>query len=425
MRHDRMIADRRPPEARRRAGICLASGLLLSMSALAASQAGATGLAGSGPDSHFLPSTFADLLLLDGAEASPAVAPIGPSSTGLPVGLLGPSWTAIGRQDRPSALLDVPQRLTPSPRRPAGVAAQAGLDSPIVSGLTWRSGATCGDAAFAAWRKRKVDVVHSFIPHKTWDMMSQQLRERLPTLVRQAPQVSVSLVLFPDTEARQHARCARGEFDSYFRGFGKLLVQGGAGNAVVRIGHEVNAAPRNHPWSISTAAEVPDYKTCFRREAAALRSTAPGIKVEWTSAKRGELPFSVLEVYPGDDVVDHWGINSYDNGPQYKTQAIWDDMYMKRRFGGPVGYGAWVKEAKAHGKKLAVSEWAVWKRDGRTDAETDNPFYITKMWNYFKENAPDIAYETYYNCPDKHRIYPDSLYPNTSSRYQQLWSTGR
>jgi len=31
-----------------------------------------------------------------------------------------------------------------------------------------------------------------------------------------------------------------------------------------------------------TAADVPDYVACFRREARALQSAAPGLKVEWT-----------------------------------------------------------------------------------------------------------------------------------------------
>src|SRR4051812_23772195 len=100
-------------------------------------------------------------------------------------------------------------------------------------------------------------------------------------------------------------------------------------------------------------------------------------------------------------------------------------MYMRTRYGGPVGYGAWVKAAVAHGKKLAVSEWGVWDWDGPGPVDADNPFYIQKMYEFFRANAPSIEYETYYNCVAEHRLYPNTPYPAASARYQELWSAGR
>ena len=45
-------------------------------------------------------------------------------------------------------------------------------------------------------------------------------------------------------------------------------------------------------------------------------------------------------MYPGDDVVDLWGVHYYDTGPQKSTQAIWDQYYDATYNGGAVGASA-------------------------------------------------------------------------------------
>jgi beta-mannanase len=246
-------------------------------------------------------------------------------------------------------------------------------------------------------------------------------------LLKQAPVVSLSIVLFPESEGRAHARCAAGAFDTYFQGFGSQLVKLGAGNAIIRLGHEANANPAytDRNWLITDVDGIGSYIGCFQNLSKALKSTAPDVKIEWTMAKKGFLPVSVMQAYPGDDYVDYIGITSYDNGPKYTSELIWTKTYMKTRLTGPLGYGAWLKVAREHGKKLAVSEWGVWERDGLGYAESDNDFYIQKVYDFFKANAADIAYETYYNCPDRHRLFPNSFMPKASAKYQQLWSTNQ
>ena len=32
-------------------------------------------------------------------------------------------------------------------------------------------------------------------------------------------------------------------------------------------------------------------------------------------------------MYPGDDLVDLWGVHYYDTGPEKNTQAIWNKYY--------------------------------------------------------------------------------------------------
>src|SRR4051812_6102360 len=298
------------------------------------------------------------------------------------------------------------------------------LASPVLSGLAWRSGARADDG-FDGWRGRKRDVVLTFVRHDTWKQMLEQLagsyfRDR----VRLAPQAVVSLAMLTGEARGQHAACAQGRFDDIFRRIGALLVRAGAGQAVARIGWEANAGSGSHEWGIDTAAQVPAYVACFRREAAALKSTAPGVKVEWTSAKRGKLDFNVLDMYPGDDAVDIVGVHYYDTGPEKSTQALWDEYYGKTDDGGPWGLGAWLAAARAHGKRLAVSEWAVWDQ-GQGAAAADDPVYVENMYRFFRDHAADIAYETYFNVGPDHQLFPTTRFPRAAAAYREHWSLGR
>jgi hypothetical protein len=238
----------------------------------------------------------------------------------------------------------------------------AEITSPILSGLPWRSGASCGEPGFAAWRGgRALDVNVSFVRHASWqEMFSFLSTAYYRGVARQTPQLVSSLALLPHSEKKQHAACAAGAFDANFRQIGSLLTQAGAGNAIVRLGWEPNIGSDSHPWGIDSAAEIPAYVECFRHAVTALRTTAPGLKIEWTNAKKGGLPVSVLAAYPGDAYVDLFGVHYYDNDPAMPTQAAWDEILnaTRRNVGGPHGIAQWLSTAQAYGKKLACQNGA-------------------------------------------------------------------
>jgi beta-mannanase len=186
---------------------------------------------------------------------------------------------------------------------------------------------------------------------------------------------------------------------------------------VVRLGWEAN---KSRPWSPETAADVPDYVACFRREARALKSAAPGLKVEWTVGRISSVRFNLMNMYPGDAHVDHLGLHYYDNvGPKISTQAAWDQHYDATWYGGPRGLGRWLAAAKSRGKRLAVSEWGVW--DQGSLAKADNPVYVENMHRFFRNNAASIAYENYYNCSTKHQLHPSTRFTKARARYKELW----
>lgn len=300
-------------------------------------------------------------------------------------------------------------------------------DAPLganVSGLAWRSGGSCLDPEFAAWRKRRLDSVVTFTWPKTWDTMLWKLGDvSFKALVSATPQPVVTLPMMPKSEFKQHAKCAKGAFDGYFRQFGSLLVQQGAGHAIVRIGHEANIGSKSHPWGIDKESEVKDYVACFRRTAQALKSTAPNVRIEWTNAKKTNLPFSPMKMYPGDDVVQVLGLHYYNTDGQFRTPALWDAYFNSTYAGGPQGMNSWLKEAAARGKLLGVPEWGLWQKTTSTKV-ADDPLYMRNMHGVFKANAKRIAYENYFNCKTVHQIHPTTTFPKGSAEYRKLWSGG-
>ena len=99
-----------------------------------------------------------------------------------------------------------------------------------------------------------------------------------------------------------------------------------------RVWQEANIGSRVHPWGVDSPDQVPAYVQCWRHAATALKAGGPAISVEWTNAKKTQnRALHVLGtgpgdpgMYPGDDVVDHWGTHYYDAWPLKNTQALWE-----------------------------------------------------------------------------------------------------
>jgi hypothetical protein len=272
----------------------------------------------------------------------------------------------------------------------------------------------------ARWRGRDLDVVLGWAPKDSWSRMFSWLRGGgLGAFVSQRHRaVVISVPLLTKDNAGRFEACAAGAFDAEFAEIGRILVQRGLPGAIVRLGWEANG--NWFPWSIGSQKDA--YKACFRRAVKAIRSTAPDVLIDWPMAEKGKLAYSVVEAWPGDDVVDIVSISFYDRFPTFADQTIWDKHYNSTLYGGPAGLGTWIAFAKAHGKKFGLGEWGV--SDGK--GGFDNPFFIRKVYEFLKANATDIAYESYYNCQNNgiYRVYPESANPKAGAMYRSLWSSG-
>jgi hypothetical protein len=301
---------------------------------------------------------------------------------------------------------------------PGGAADAASIDTPLVSGLAWRSGAD-GDHDIGGWRGRPLDVRVIFVGHKSWDEMFQKSSSKyFKQSCNWTPFCVVSLAMFPDNVRYQFPACAAGAFDANYRRLAQNIAAARASGVAIRIGWEANG-PKGRPYHIRNAADIEPYKACFRRIATILRAASPAFLIDWSNAKKGSLPVNVMETYPGDDVVDIISVHYYDSGPRKMTQAIWDD-YANRTFRcGPWGLNTWLAEAKKRGKTLGVPEWGVW-RNGDAGSP-DNAVYIANMYSFFSQNAADIAYECYHNMGGPHQLYPSAEFPKARAEYQRWW----
>jgi hypothetical protein len=301
----------------------------------------------------------------------------------------------------------------------------ADVATAIPSGLSWRSGASGASPCLAQLRGRAMDANNSFIGHQSFPGMVSETRGA-QAKAGLAPLWVVSLPLLPSSNRGQFAQCASGAFDGYFRQMGANLKAGGAQGTVVRLGWEANIGSHSHPWGVDNASQIPAYKACWRRAAAQLRAGGPGLLLEWSNAKKGKLP--ALAMYPGDDVVDLWGVHYYDTGPEKSTQAVWDRYYMATFRGGPWGIGAWLAAARAHGKRLGVGEWGVWRQGGQSAAQADDPVYVDNMYRFFRGNAGSIAYDTYIasdSANGGHALCPSTAFPRAAAQYRADWSAGK
>src|SRR4051794_21919987 len=291
------------------------------------------------------------------------------------------------------------------------------------SGLAWNSGSVSGGfPCLAQLRGRPLDARTIFITHTSFPDMVRNSAVAA-SLAKEAPFWVVSLPLLPSSAKGQFAQCAGGAYDSYFRDIGANLAKGQAQTTYVRLGWEANIGSDSHPWGVNSNSQIPAYKACFRRAAQDLKSASGGkVKVEWTNAKKGSM--DVMAMYPGDDVVDSWGVHYYDSGPIKNTQKIWDQYYNAKYEDNPWGLGAWLAAARAHGKKLGVGEWGIWNQGGAASA-SDDPIYMQNMFKFFKANASSISYETYFNAmPDQHTLCPSTRFPKSAATYKALWHAG-
>ncbi len=103
-------------------------------------------------------------------------------------------------------------------------------------------------------------------------------------------------------------------------------------------------------------------------------------------------PFALANWYPGDDVVDIIGIDSYDSGlpPSITTQpAAWNRLFTQ-----PDGIQAVQSFAAQHGKPLSVPEWGLGGVGSPWFGMGDDPAYIDGMASVVSSGT--VAFQSYF-----------------------------
>jgi hypothetical protein len=293
---------------------------------------------------------------------------------------------------------------------------------PRQTGIRWLSGANgnfpSDMQAWAAFTGRPVGLAIVFTDRHDWpNIVAADWPTGAFTRDKFPGRLSIAQPMFPQ-DGNEDA-CAAGDYDGYWRQFGRTLTKFGRGDADVRLGWEFNG-----DWFWWYPRNVDTWKSCYRRSVAAIRSTAPHVQINWNmTAHRDHLPVSgrnVWDAYPGDDVVDLVSIDAYDSYPASVSQSTWN-----RQCNVSSGLCTVIKFARDHGKKFAVPEWGLVRSTG---GGGDNPYYIEKMYETFAANADQLAYEAYYNNSEgdnvRSSLHNPVLNPRAASRYLELFGAG-
>ncbi|MFC9941587.1 glycoside hydrolase family 26 protein [Streptomyces pratensis] len=204
----------------------------------------------------------------------------------------------------------------------------------------------------------------------------------------------------PDDEVRGLLRAgAQGQFDEHFRRLAERLVLLGVPDTVIVLGWEMNGTTYTHRCGPDPVA----WKAYWNRIVTAMRSV-PGQEFRFDFApSRGRDAVPWTECYPGDDVVDIIGMDSYDQPPA----RTFDEQVNE-----PYGLQKQVDFAAEHGKPISFPEWGLF-RNG------DNPEYMRRMLEWIDRHRPVYQTITDY-CP--HGVWQCADNPESSQVFREMLS---
>lgn len=289
------------------------------------------------------------------------------------------------------------------------------------SGLPWHSGSSGpGGDALAVYRNRLHDTLTTWTTFTTWDSIVS-INTNWKNLKKRPERLSIGMSMLPKPLASTVTPgvwqlAAQGVYDYYYDAFARNLAASAKANLIVRVGWE-----HNHTFPWFSGPDPENYKITFRKIVGFIRLHNPDVLIDWCGTKGGKQTDSIINHYPGNDVVDIISRDFYDVWPALNNQEIWDASYMKyKKNGSPLGLGAWYKFARDNGKLFGCPEWGI--RVGETNgASIDNPFYIGKMFEFFTINWSTIAYENYFNQKTESVLTPSTVNPLASAEYLRLW----
>jgi hypothetical protein len=376
----------------------------------------------------------------------------GPSSRALALGafavaaVLGVTAWAVRADSGPPAPFAAATSSTtapPSQLELAAIASQGRPEAPpaavLTPGALWPTGvsadSTAAADAFARYRGRANDVVVLFASRVDWSSITDPwIGDSAEHFAAFPGTWVVSEPMFPDPPpgadlaayARQQlTRCATGAFGTYFQRFGRWLVERKRSASFVRIGWEANGT-----WFGWQAVDPAAWMGCFRDEALALLGADPGARIDWTlnahtATPGGGDPFAL---YPGDDVVDVVGMDTYDQYPPSPDgQAFQDQCEMPAP---TPGLCTVIAFARLHHKLFSVPEWGLVGADSNAArvgaAGGDNPAYVADMFQIFQRYHAMLAYEAYFNNADpadvRSSLEGPVLQAKGSAVYARLWA---
>ncbi|MFF4496656.1 glycosyl hydrolase [Streptomyces sp. NPDC001546] len=258
---------------------------------------------------------------------------------------------------------------------------------------------------------REIRVGHTYLPGDSWpgiegrvpfleDWARWRRAEDDRMFVLNVPMQAHNEDRLPDWQVAQLIRAgAEGEYDRHFRQLAERLVELGVPDTVIVLGWEMNGTTYSH----RCGPDPEHWKAYWKRVVNTMRSV-PGQRFKFDfTPNRGTDAIPWTRCYPGDDVVDIIGMDSYDQGPG----RTFDDHVSQ-----PYGLQQHVDFAKAHGKRISYPEWGLF-RNG------DNPEYVRRMLQWIDEHHPLYHTITDY-CP--HGVWQCKQNPRSAKAFRDALS---
>ncbi|MDD9382660.1 glycosyl hydrolase [Streptomyces sp. ZAF1911] len=261
---------------------------------------------------------------------------------------------------------------------------------------------------------KEIRVGHTYLPGDQWagiegnvgflDDWAQWRRQRTDRLfVLNVPMQERNEDRIPDRQVAQLIRAgAEGQYDRHFKKLAERLVALGVPDTVIVLGWEMNGVTYTH----RCGPDPENWKAYWKRVVNTMRSV-PGQKFKFDfTPNRGTDAIGWTKCYPGDDVVDIVGMDSYDQGPG----RTFDDQISQ-----PYGLQQHVDFARAHGKEISYPEWGLF-RNG------DNPEYVRRMLQWIEKQKPLYHTITDY-CP--HGVWQCKQNPASTKVFREALTPQR
>jgi hypothetical protein len=300
-----------------------------------------------------------------------------------------------------------------------GAATPASADSDTLSGVYGRAGNVASVDAFSDWRKDDVQIVTDFVEGTSWATISDPtwlVKRWRPTGYK----VAYTVPMLPKTGGTLQSG-ARGDYNVHFKKLAEVLVAHGEGDAILRIGWEMNGT-----WYSWSAVKDPAAYVSYWRQVVSTMRSVPGaqFRFDWSpNPGEGTKGFDKTKAYPGDAYVDIIGSSLYDQSwghdPDQRAER-WN--YLVTQKGGL----QWsVDFAKAHGKTNGFGEWGLsYRCDG--NGGNDDPYFIQKVSEWIASH--DYEYETYFdhtesgNCGRVHSV-TSGPFPESRTAYLRYFGS--
>lgn len=230
--------------------------------------------------------------------------------------------------------------------------------------------------------------------------------------------VTYSVPMLPKDDVSTLAQGAdpTGPYDAHFTKLAEGLVAAGEGDAIIRLGWEMNGSW--YRWSVKNSTDATDYIAYWKRIVDAMRAVSgANFKFDFCPTNGQPTNYASYHSYPGDDYVDIIGLDVYNSSYSTSDPATrWNELVNTS-----YGMQYWANFATTHGKQLSYPEWATGTRPGSTAGGGDDPLFIQNMFNWI--NSHNVAYHNYWDYPasDFNGQLSNNQFPNAGAMFKSTF----